>query len=420
MPPNSNNRGPFDEHKIWSSSLPGFLDDHIKDEKFTPEMKALRGFEKANVPKEKPDYFDAKAIGLSMSGGGYRATLFHAGVVIRLNEWGLLPHIDRISSVSGGSITAGILATAWKDLAFDDKGVATNLKEKFTDRIIAATQLSIDVKTGFAGFLPFVSAGNWLAGTYDKRIFGHALLRDLPRKPYFIFNSTNLSTGGLFQFTPHYLWDWRALYITDHFHTVGEAVAASSAFPPVLSPVRLEFKGTDQSGDDRRLKDPELRKLAILCDGGVYDNLGLESIWKHCGVIIASYSGWNYSATSGRLARLDKQAMAVANTFLAASIDWRERMLINLFENWQDDDRPERVGAYWTAETDISKYEVDYGWRPSDDVFEKARNSPTRLKGLWREEQVPVIHAGYTYADAAIRYRLMPDLPVSTGAPEIF
>src|SRR5713101_6845273 len=57
-------------------------------------------------------------IGLCLSGGGYRAMLFHVGVLWRLNELGYLPKLDRISSVSGGSITAGALAVGWSGLRF--------------------------------------------------------------------------------------------------------------------------------------------------------------------------------------------------------------------------------------------------------------------------------------------------------------
>ena len=58
-------------------------------------------------------------MGLCLSGGGYRATLFHAGAILRMNELGVLPKLDRVSSVSGGSITAGILAKGWSRLALD-------------------------------------------------------------------------------------------------------------------------------------------------------------------------------------------------------------------------------------------------------------------------------------------------------------
>lgn len=41
---------------------------------------------------------------LCLSGGGYRAMIFHIGVLWRLYEAGLLKDMKRISSVSGGSI----------------------------------------------------------------------------------------------------------------------------------------------------------------------------------------------------------------------------------------------------------------------------------------------------------------------------
>ncbi len=56
---------------------------------------------------------------LCLSGGGYRAMVFHIGVLWRLYEAGLLKSVKRISSVSGGSITAGVLALKWHKLSFN-------------------------------------------------------------------------------------------------------------------------------------------------------------------------------------------------------------------------------------------------------------------------------------------------------------
>src|SRR5215210_3805761 len=49
-------------------------------------------------------------IALCLSGGGFRAALFHLGAVRRLNELGILSRLDTISSVSGGSIISAHLA----------------------------------------------------------------------------------------------------------------------------------------------------------------------------------------------------------------------------------------------------------------------------------------------------------------------
>ncbi|RWX58804.1 patatin-like phospholipase family protein, partial [Mesorhizobium sp. M2A.F.Ca.ET.039.01.1.1] len=64
-------------------------------------------------------------LGLCLSGGGYRAMLFHAGALCRLNEAGLLQKLDMVSSVSGGSIAAGLLAVLWPRFVFA-AGVASN------------------------------------------------------------------------------------------------------------------------------------------------------------------------------------------------------------------------------------------------------------------------------------------------------
>jgi len=72
-------------------------------------------------------------IGIALSGGGFRAMLFHAGALARMNELGLLSRAKRIASVSGGSITSGYLAKRWKDLGNAD---ATGIFANFVTTIV--------------------------------------------------------------------------------------------------------------------------------------------------------------------------------------------------------------------------------------------------------------------------------------------
>ena len=67
-------------------------------------------------------------IGLAVSGGGYRAMLFHLGAFLRLYELGLLRQLDRISSVSGGSITAAKVALEWPKL---------NTRDDYFEHVVA-------------------------------------------------------------------------------------------------------------------------------------------------------------------------------------------------------------------------------------------------------------------------------------------
>lgn len=363
-------------------------------------------------------FYDPTAVGLSFSGGGYRATLFHAGAILRMNELGVLSRADRISGVSGGSIATGILARAWPELAFGADGVASeaSIRGAFLEPVLSATSRSLDVRVSLAGFLPFVSAGNRLAKLYDRHIFDDTLLKDIPEHPRFIFNAQNLQTQGLFRFTRNYLADWRALKSTTRTIRLAEAVAASSAFPPVLAPLRLDLRDEEVTvPEGARFNDPELLKEPILVDGGVYDNLGLESIWKRCGVLLASYAGHNAAAEPSNFT-LD-HLLPVVNSFLAASIDWRERVLVAMFKRKMPDGLPERMGSYWTAGTDITRYPIHDGWKPTPEQFERARLSPTRLDAFEPDLQRDVICAGYAYADAGIRSHLMPDAAPPERAP---
>jgi NTE family protein len=69
-----------------------------------------------------------------------------------------------------------------------------------------------------------------------------ATLQDLPDDtsgPRFVINATSVQTGALFRFSRPYLADYRVGRILNP--TVELAVAASPAFPPVLSPCTIDF-----------------------------------------------------------------------------------------------------------------------------------------------------------------------------------
>jgi NTE family protein len=63
---------------------------------------------------------NGKTMGLALSGGGFRATLFGLGSLWRLNDAGLLGKLDRVTSVSGGAVLMGVLAHRWRQLQFVD------------------------------------------------------------------------------------------------------------------------------------------------------------------------------------------------------------------------------------------------------------------------------------------------------------
>jgi NTE family protein len=218
-------------------------------------------------------------IALAMSGGGFRATLFHIGTLIRLNELGSLAKLDRISAVSGGAITAGMLACRWKALKAGGFAAA-NLERLVTQPLRQFCARNIDARAVAEGSIsPWDSISDVLAREYDE-LFEHTRLAALPDKPRTVFNTTNLQTGRDFRISKAYMADYRIGRIDNPDLSVGKAVAASSAFPPVLSPCIIDVDPVSwQRVDGADLFDnPRYKDTLTLTDGGAYDNIGLEPI----------------------------------------------------------------------------------------------------------------------------------------------
>jgi NTE family protein len=148
-------------------------------------------------------------IGLCLSGGGYRAMIYHVGALTRINELGLLPQLQEIASVSGGSITAGVLAHAWTDLRFDGDGRASNFSELVAAPLMRFASVGVDVRAILIGLLPGRTTADAVAAAYDCHLFHGATLQDIPDAPRFTFMATNLQTGSGWRFAKTYAADYR-------------------------------------------------------------------------------------------------------------------------------------------------------------------------------------------------------------------
>ena len=197
-------------------------------------------------------------IGLALSGGGYRATLFALGSLIRLNELGMLPKIKTITCVSGGAITAGYLAYKWDNLNFDKTtGVADNFFKEVTEPLISLCGKTIDVPSLLKGILSFkYTIGDLISQKYDEYLFKNKLLKDVALKnnaPEFIFYGTNYDTGVSVQITKEYLSDYRIGKAVNHDISLSKAVGISSSFPPFFSPIVID--GSDWEWEKKDFSD---------------------------------------------------------------------------------------------------------------------------------------------------------------------
>ena len=351
-------------------------------------------------------------IALCLSGGGYRAMVFHAGVLTGLNDLGYLRELDFVSSVSGGSLAAGVLALAWRRLEFDDAtGRAGNLDEVVLRPLRDMAGRDVDRTSVISGLLtPRQRICDRVADAYREHLFGDATLQDLPDTPRFVICATNLQTTSLFRFSKPYVADYRLGLARGLAVPLAVAVGASSAFPPYLSPATLHIPTDAWDPDVPQGLADGVRDPIVLTDGGVYDNLGLEPVLKRCTEILVS-DGGGYVGHPARipvdwLRHLQRVTGVVDNQVRSL----RKRMLVQGYR--QGDYR----GAYWS----IRSATADFGLPdplpfPADRARELAA-LPTRLARMRDEDVEDLLGWGRVICDTAMR-RWVVGRPATPAAP---
>jgi len=370
------------------------------------------------IASDDPGRQPEDGIALCLSGGGYRAMLFHCGSLIRLNELGFLHRLKRISSVSGGSITAGVLGMNWNNLEFDDQGTAGNLRQLLLPPIQRLASKTIDKHSIIGGiFSPWETISDMIANEYDKVLFNQATLENLPtddQGPRFVINATNVQTGALFRFSRPYMADYKIGRILDPDFSLAKAVAASSAFPPVLSPATFDLSNYDFEPDPRvPLQTEPFTTEVVLSDGGVYDNLGLETAWKRYKNVLVSDAGGQMQPEEDPKSDWARHAYRVLSIIDNQVRALRKRQLIAAYK----DQAEPHDGAYWGIRSNISHYGLDDSIDCPHDKSLALANTSTRLKRLKTEHQQKLINWGYAVCDAAVRKHFPPDQPPAPPPP---
>lgn len=339
-----------------------------------------------------------RPIGLALSGGGFRAMLFHLGAVVRLNELRLLGQLDEVAGVSGGAIVAGRLAAVWPDLRFR-VGVATNLWELLAAPLLDFAGRRVDVSAATRALVPGVSAAGRVEAAYRSSIVGATALGDLPERPAFRFLAVHLASGAPWVFDRDGATSRPIGRLSDPSIPLARAMAASSAYPPFLAPLVLHL-------DADRLKSPTLTEpRAVLADGGVYDNLGLDPIWDRCRTVFSSDAGGvlpTLSRTSGFWVRQLIRTMAI---HADRSRSLRRHAAVEAFRNGV------KAGTLWRTDADLSSY-------PAQPAFAVHASWPrylaairTRMDRFSVLERCHLVNWGYLVADVALRSHVVDAHP---------
>jgi NTE family protein len=302
---------------------------------------------------------------LTFSGGGTRAAALSYGVLEELRKTEvtidrkkrrLLDEVDGISSVSGGSFTAGYYGL-FGDRIFQD------FERKFLKKNIqGAIVLGVLNPVNWVRLASGTFARSDLSAEYyDKHIFEGGTFGDVAARkgPLIIMNATDMTYGTRIGFTQD-SFDWICSDLSRF--SVARAAAASSAVPMALTPITMRnYAGTcgfetpeefEKVLEGRAISerqfylannlsfylDPGKKPYIHLIDGGAADNLGLRAILDR---VLLKGSVWE-SIKGTRMEKVQKVVLIVVNAETDLDTKW---------------DRTERIppfGAMFSASYGIS------------------------------------------------------------------
>jgi NTE family protein len=368
-------------------------------------------------------------VGLALSGGGFRATVFHLGVLARLADEAALEKVTFLSSVSGGSLCIGLIH------AINDFSWPTS--REFIDKVLPKARDLItccDLQSGLlrrvlrSPLSIFQTKADDLSLLLKKHWGITISLRDLPKQPRWMINATCYETGKNWRFERFRMGDYVFGYTDDTSIPLSDALAASAGFPGLIGPLvfsthRYEwYKYVDRKDEAKESIDAELyprRKSTPvapmysklhLWDGGVYDNLGLEGLHNFIG-------GWRkdidfliVSDASGRPEPEKyhwwKAPLRIITGVMMDQVrSLRSRAVAERLINHPDKDRGSLVQIGNTCEYTLKNasradeiQKVCIGCLGKEEAY-AAANMKTKISRLSHEDYELLVRHGYEVAD---------------------
>ena len=324
-------------------------------------------------------------VGLALSGGGFRASFYHIGVLARLAELNLLRHVEYLSCVSGGSIVGAHFYLEVRNL-LQKKTDADITQQDYIDIVLRLEKdfyegVRTNIRTQIAAewltnlkmiFCPGYSRTMRAGELYETRIYSKVAdgLGDRPRwlnelkiepkgestgfspkdnnwrrsakVPILVLNATTLNTGHNWQFTATWMGEPPGGIDTEvdanyrlrrmYYHPdappghrrirLGHAVAASACVPGLFEPLAL----LDLYERRPSAENGKLRPVVRLVDGGVHDNQGVGALLEQgCSVLLVSDA-------SGQMAEQDFPGNGLLGVPLRANSVLQSRVRVSQYE----------------------------------------------------------------------------------------
>lgn len=379
-------------------------------------------------------------IGLALSGGGFRASLFHLGVIRRLEELGIMKDVAVVSSVSGGSIIAAyylvqmesrlrglppgsaklpVAEQRLKRLEIFEaiaKDFSAALDHNLRSRAIIFTPFYhplLFVKTLFMKAFRGRARAELIQGEYDRFFYDRDTLDQLPSVirdksdeeaadslagPKLVLNTTSLLSGERKAFSREPNTKLEHLDTPDNnFLRLSQVVGASSGVPVLFPPTWVRGE--------------------LLVDGGVADNQGIEGLNENqCDVLIVSDA-------SGQLEALDSMGTGEATVYGRVSdifqFQIRKKLLADLKAKRAAGSEVSFVHLYMNLK-DLEAERNKAIPRISSSLIPGLARIRTDLDQFDLVERESLMYHGYTLIDADLREscpRLLQDPKYSSNEP---
>lgn len=361
-------------------------------------------------------------LGLALSGGGFRASFYHLGVLARMAELGMLKHVESLSTVSGGSIVGAAYYLLLKNLleSKTDHEITDSdyveLVQELEKHFLSAVQKNLRMRT-FANplknirmIMPNYSRSDTIGELYEYHIYrplinvGNRRIRmsDLliqPRGvkqsfhpcdtvngnpgrkhkvPVFMINAASLNSGHNWYFTAMSMGEipprnltFRDIDKRDRYRRMryDEITSRSPYF--LLGNAVAASAGVPGIFPPMAISNLYKDRRVQLVDGGVYDNQGIASLLD----LDCVCSDFIVSDASGQIDAIDKPRTDLLSVLFSSSSILMRRVREEIVNNlMQTQDK--RV-AYFHLTHGLPARKID--WAPSDKIEIEADYSTSQF-----------------------------------------
>ncbi len=356
-------------------------------------------------------------VGITLSGGGVRASCFHLGVLKRLAEENLLEQINVISTVSGGSLLIGLLYQSNEQKWPSSKEFDTCSKFVKTLLTTRNLQRNIIARTPLWPFLYLGKGRASIVGAGLRSCWGiTSRLNQIAVFPKWIINGTAIESGKSWRFIPQSrMGDYVLNYVANPDLALSDVLGASAGVPLLLGPLTIntsKFKWFKYNEDRITTIEhkPEFKRLHIW-DGGAYDNLGIEPLVKYndSGPGLKYREEINFLIVSDAALQIGTSKRKWYNAMRLIDITMDQVRALRARSLWDHFEKATDSGVYFKIGETIEKIKRNYkatanvsSKNLTDEEVASCKFFPTTLRKLSEKEFDTLVKHGWEVANASL------------------